>query len=100
MTRNSAETRGHLQPAADAGLVKAADSTSAQQFAYVDPDLSWEDLAWIKKMAPGKPIIIKGIQAVEVSWPDGRALTRVDVLTHCLNRTQNWRSSMAAKASS
>lgn len=100
MTRNSAETRGHLQPAADAGLVKAADSTSAQQFAYVDPDLSWEDLAWIKKMAPGKPIIIKGIQAVEVSSPYGRALTRGGHADALLDRTQNWRSNMAAKASS
>ncbi len=32
---------------------------------YVDPNLNWEDVAWIKKLAPGKPLVIKGISCVE-----------------------------------
>ncbi|KAL7413651.1 FMN-dependent dehydrogenase-domain-containing protein [Mrakia frigida] len=30
-----------------------------------DPDLCWEDLAWIKSIAPDLPLVVKGIQTVE-----------------------------------
>jgi L-lactate dehydrogenase (cytochrome) len=40
-------------------------STSAAQFSYVDPNLTWEDISWIKSLAPGKPLVIKGISCVE-----------------------------------
>lgn len=40
-------------------------STSAAQFSYVDPNLTWEDIPWIKSLAPGKPLVIKGISCVE-----------------------------------
>jgi isopentenyl diphosphate isomerase/L-lactate dehydrogenase-like FMN-dependent dehydrogenase len=55
-----------LQPPKDAKRESGSASTSAAQFAYVDPDLSWEDVAWIQKIAVGKPIVIKGISCVEV----------------------------------
>lgn len=32
-----------------------------------DPDLSWDDLAWIRSCAPGLPLVVKGIQTAEVS---------------------------------
>jgi L-lactate dehydrogenase (cytochrome) len=54
------------QPKKDAKKESGSTSTSAAQFAYVDPDLNWDDIAWIKKLAPGKPIVIKGISCVEV----------------------------------
>ena len=38
-----------------------------QSHRYVDADLCWEDIDWIRKLAPGKPIVLKGIQCVEVS---------------------------------
>ena len=34
-------------------------------FSYVDPQLSWTDLAWIRKTTGGLPIIVKGIQTAE-----------------------------------
>lgn len=34
-------------------------------FSYVDPTLSWEDLAWVQRAADGLPIIVKGIQSAE-----------------------------------
>lgn len=40
-------------------------SESAVQFSYVDADLCWDDIAWIRKLAPGRPIVLKGIQCVE-----------------------------------
>ncbi|KAJ9102630.1 hypothetical protein QFC19_004739 [Naganishia cerealis] len=40
-------------------------STSAAQFSYVDPNLTWEDIPWIRSLAPGKPLVIKGISCVE-----------------------------------
>ena len=63
-------------PARDAKREPSGGSTSAAQFAYVDPDLNWEDIAWIRKIAPGKPIVIKGISCVEVSVDPGRTRRR------------------------
>lgn len=63
--RDEKEKIARDPPAKDSGLTRAEGSTSAAQFAYVDPNLCWEDIAWIKKLAPGKPIIIKGVQCVE-----------------------------------
>ena len=56
----------NLQPPKDAKRESGSASTSAAQFAYVDPNLEWDDIAWIQKIAPGKPIVIKGISCVEV----------------------------------
>ncbi|KWU47086.1 hypothetical protein RHOSPDRAFT_28145 [Rhodotorula sp. JG-1b] len=32
---------------------------------YVDPTLSWTDLAWVRRASGGLPIIVKGIQSAE-----------------------------------
>jgi hypothetical protein len=64
---------------------------------YVDADLCWEDIDWIKKLAPGKPIVLKGIQCVEVgsiAWVSGKSL-RLKVLY----RTPCWLPNMAYRAS-
>lgn len=34
-------------------------------FSYVDPTLSWTDLAWVRRASGGLPIIVKGIQSAE-----------------------------------
>lgn len=52
------------QPKKDDKPDPNAVSTSAVQFAYVDPNLSWEDLDWIRSLAPGKPLVLKGIGSV------------------------------------
>lgn len=33
---------------------------------FIDPKLQWSDLAWVRKIAPGMPIFLKGIQ----TWED------------------------------
>ncbi|CED83265.1 l-mandelate dehydrogenase [Phaffia rhodozyma] len=40
-------------------------STSEQMFSFVDPNLSWEDLKWMKERAPDVSFVIKGIGSVE-----------------------------------
>lgn len=34
-------------------------------FSFVDPNLTWDDLKWIREASPGKPLVIKGIGCVE-----------------------------------
>lgn len=53
------------QPPLHAKKEKSGGSTSAAQFAYVDPNLNWDDIAWIRKLAPGRSIVLKGIGCVE-----------------------------------
>jgi isopentenyl diphosphate isomerase/L-lactate dehydrogenase-like FMN-dependent dehydrogenase len=43
----------------------AAGSVAAAMFSYVDPTLSWTDLAWVRRASGGLPIIVKGIQSAE-----------------------------------
>lgn len=33
----------------------------------MDPDLCWDDIKWIRNICPDLPLVIKGIQCVEVS---------------------------------
>ncbi|KAL7417848.1 FMN-dependent dehydrogenase-domain-containing protein [Mrakia frigida] len=40
-------------------------STSEQMFSYVDPELNWEDLKWIREESKGASLVIKGIGSVE-----------------------------------
>lgn len=88
-----------LQPPKDAKRESGSASTSAAQFAYVDPDLNWEDIAWIQKIALGKPIVIKGISCVEVcvSACSGRGSDDAHDLD--IRRTPSWRWSTVAKES-
>lgn len=36
-----------------------------RRFSFVDPDLCWEDLKWIKKRAPNCSLVIKGVGCAE-----------------------------------
>jgi len=36
-------------------------------FSYVDPNLCWEDLKWIRKESKGASLVVKGIGSIEVS---------------------------------
>lgn len=36
-----------------------------------DPSLNWKDIAWLKEVADGVPIYLKGVSSVEVSTPTG-----------------------------
>lgn len=38
-------------------------------FSYVDPELNWEDLKWIREESKGASLVIKGIGSVEVRFP-------------------------------
>lgn len=41
-------------------------STSEKMFSFVDPDLSWDDLGWIKQQAgAGCTLVVKGVGSVE-----------------------------------
>lgn len=33
--------------------------------AHIDANLCWEDIPWIRKQAPGIPIVVKGVGCVE-----------------------------------
>ena len=30
---------------------------------FIDPDLNWDDIAWLRRIAPGIPLFVKGIQS-------------------------------------
>ena len=36
-------------------------------FSYVDPNLNWEDLKWIRAESKGATLVVKGSGSVEVS---------------------------------
>jgi len=44
---------------------EGTQGVSQAMFAGVDPDLNWEDIKWIRSQSD-LPIIVKGIQCVEV----------------------------------
>lgn len=44
----------------------SSQGVSQAMFAGVDPDLNWDDIKWIKSQSD-LPIIVKGVQCVEVS---------------------------------
>jgi isopentenyl diphosphate isomerase/L-lactate dehydrogenase-like FMN-dependent dehydrogenase len=56
------------QPSDDK-VTEKGGSTSEKLFAAVDPNLAWEDITWIRKIAPDLPLVIKGVQCVEVCRP-------------------------------
>ncbi|SPO21651.1 related to CYB2 - L-lactate dehydrogenase (cytochrome b2) [Ustilago trichophora] len=43
----------------------SARGSAATSTAGMDRDLNWDDIAWIKKAAVGKPVVLKGIQSLE-----------------------------------
>ncbi|GAA6012024.1 hypothetical protein JCM11491_000141 [Sporobolomyces phaffii] len=49
------------------GSLNASQPTSiaTQMFSYVDPALRWQDIAWIKRVTNGLPVVVKGIQSAE-----------------------------------
>lgn len=46
-------------------------------FSFVDPNLSWDDLKWMKERAPNVSFVIKGIGSVEVRHPIVHVLDRI-----------------------
>ncbi|GAA5874582.1 hypothetical protein JCM16303_002911 [Sporobolomyces ruberrimus] len=40
-------------------------SIATQMFSYVDAALQWKDIAWIRKVTNGLPVVVKGIQSAE-----------------------------------
>ena len=60
--------KGEFEGPAGGVSEKSGESQGVSQamFAGVDPDLNWEDIKWVKSQSD-LPIIIKGIQCVEVS---------------------------------
>jgi isopentenyl diphosphate isomerase/L-lactate dehydrogenase-like FMN-dependent dehydrogenase len=40
--------------------------------AYHDPAFNWNDLEWIKGMANGLPIYLKGVASIEVRRANGK----------------------------
>jgi hypothetical protein len=66
--RREADLRVSLEenpPVAGSKQVKGG-STSEKMFSFVDPDLCWDDLAWIKRQAgEGRSLVIKGVGSVE-----------------------------------
>lgn len=59
--------KGEFEGPAGGVSEKSGESQGVSQamFAGVDPDLNWDDLKWIKEKSD-VPIIVKGIQCVEV----------------------------------
>jgi len=55
--------------------------------AYHDAAQNWDDIAWLKDIAGGVPIYLKGVCHIDVSKPSGR----FD------NRTCDWRRNMASQ---
>lgn len=45
-----------------------------------EPNITWGDIAWIKSIAPGLPVVVKGVGAWEVSSPESTQLTGQDVV--------------------
>jgi L-lactate dehydrogenase (cytochrome) len=33
----------------------------------MEMNMSWHDIAWVRKLAPGLPVVVKGVGAWEVS---------------------------------
>ena len=59
--------KGEFEGPAGGVSVKSDDTKGVSQamFAGVDPDVNWDDIAWIKSVSD-KPVIVKGVQCVEV----------------------------------
>lgn len=45
-----------------------------------EPNITWGDIAWIKSVAPGLPVVVKGVGAWEVSLEYRLQLTEKDVV--------------------
>lgn len=61
--------KGEFEGPAGGVSEKSEESQGVSQamFAGVDPDLHWDDIKWIKSQSQ-LPIIVKGVQCVEVSY--------------------------------
>jgi L-lactate dehydrogenase (cytochrome) len=61
--------KGDFEGPAGGVSEKGGDTKGVSQamFAGVDPDLNWEDIKWVRSYSD-LPIIVKGIQCVEVSF--------------------------------
>jgi L-lactate dehydrogenase (cytochrome) len=61
--------KGEFEGPAGGVSEKSGETQGVSQamFAGVDPDLNWEDIKWIKSQSD-LPIIVKGIQCVEVCF--------------------------------
>lgn len=59
--------KGEFEGPAGGVSEKSGETQGVSQamFAGVDPDLNWEDIKWIRSQSD-LPIIVKGIQCVEV----------------------------------
>ncbi len=63
------------------GEGKKDQGTSAQLTSFIDPSLSWEDLAWFKSITK-MPIILKGVQTKEDALKASRAGIRGIVVSN------------------
>uniref|UniRef100_A0A0K3CCE0 BY PROTMAP: gi/472588351/gb/EMS25823.1/ L-lactate dehydrogenase (Cytochrome) [Rhodosporidium toruloides NP11] gi/647396142/emb/CDR38165.1/ RHTO0S03e04896g1_1 [Rhodosporidium toruloides] n=1 Tax=Rhodotorula toruloides TaxID=5286 RepID=A0A0K3CCE0_RHOTO len=51
--------------ASDWDAVKQRGVSDIPDTAHIDANLCWEDIPWIRKQAPGIPIVVKGVGCVE-----------------------------------
>ena len=77
--------KGEFEGPAGGVSEKSGETQGVSQamFAGVDPDLNWEDIKWIRSQSD-LPIIVKGIQCVEV------CLAIQDIERALIIRTRYW----------
>lgn len=65
--REEDERADAAEGVAEPGTTRTPGGVARQNASFIDPELSWDDIAWIRSLTP-LPIIIKGIQR----WEDAK----------------------------